>query len=527
MFAENTNHPYKMWVVSNSSQKETIDILKDAKLKGKIFEYLISPVNDGYVSSFLLTLNEIEKRGEKTKYTISVEDDMIPPLLCSRKDIKADWLSQLIYEFERNGDERWGCLSLRLDRTRRVDIDEEKSKIRHYKSAPSTIRIMLTEDLMHPEIYPKLRKHWSTQWFGELFRSIGKRYGCTSHIYMNHEGFAENKGYGSRNDFLTFSENHRTQEIDQPKANLDDKCFLPLSVNTSRDAEEQKLRDEYWANVGKQNKTETKKKSKQRSMAGEIAEKEANGGMILDLGCGNAKVSNSENCVGIDLFPYSNSVDIVSGIDDLYFIESSSISAVVSCHSLEHVSVDTKKVLLEWDRVLKPLGVMIIILPDGEYRNGKSCVEKSHKVCLTKGMMDWILRRMMGYKIERLENISFLRDPKKAFICVARKPVPKVVSPIPSAPKPLSPNPTATNSIPSVQCSQILSATYGTPDARIDVLPIVDEFRSKEETFTVCNKLFTDPCPKKKKELRIKYIWGEVEQDELCVREGEKIRFIS
>ena len=474
MFAENTNHPYKMWVVSNSEQKETIDILKDAKLKGKIFEYIISPSNDGYTAAFQLAMDEIEKRGEETEFVISTEDDMWPPLLNSRKDIDADWMSQLIYEF--NKDERWGSLALRLDRTRRVDIDESKSKVRHYKSAPSTIRCMRTNDLKDSGIRLGLRKHWSTQEFGDLFRSIGKRFGVTTHIYMCHSSYdSENKGYGERNDHLTFSTNHISQGEEQPKPDLDEKTFIPVSINSSRDSAEQELRDEYWANVGKQNKVETKKKSNQRALLGEIAEKEANGGLILDLGCGNAKVSDAENCVGIDLWSYPNSTDIVAGIEDLFFIPKNSVSVICSCHSLEHASIDTKSVLMEWDRTLIPGGIMAIILPDGEYRNGKSICEKSHKVCLSKGTMKWILHYLMGYKIERLENISFLREPAKAFIIVARKPISAPVSrPVPLAAYP--------------SYFTIVSATYGTSEKSIDVKAAIESLVSQGKEVIVSFK---------------------------------------
>jgi len=80
-------------------------------------------------------------------------------------------------------------------------------------------------------------------------------------------------------------------------------------------------------------------------------------GLILDLGCGSHKTT--ENAVGVDVRPVS---DITCSIDKLPFGDNNA-DTIISRHSFEHM-LDPVKTLREWIRILKPLGKMIIVLPD-------------------------------------------------------------------------------------------------------------------------------------------------------------------
>lgn len=83
--------------------------------------------------------------------------------------------------------------------------------------------------------------------------------------------------------------------------------------------------------------------------------------VIYDLGCGRHKTLS--RMIGIDT---KRVADIRASIDDLPMIKSDTADVVVSRHSLEHL-IDPIKALTEWERILKPLGRMIIILPDHEF----------------------------------------------------------------------------------------------------------------------------------------------------------------
>lgn len=85
--------------------------------------------------------------------------------------------------------------------------------------------------------------------------------------------------------------------------------------------------------------------------------------MKLHLGCGNKFI---QGYVHIDIIPYDH-IDHVSSIDDLSFIESNSVDVIYTCHVLEHFKRNqTKRVLEEWFRVLKPNGTLRLAVPDFE-----------------------------------------------------------------------------------------------------------------------------------------------------------------
>lgn len=80
--------------------------------------------------------------------------------------------------------------------------------------------------------------------------------------------------------------------------------------------------------------------------------------VILDLGCGRHKTI--PEAIGIDITP---DTDICCSMDNLSEFKNESVDIIISRHSLEHM-LDPIKTLIEWGRVLRGGGRLIIILPD-------------------------------------------------------------------------------------------------------------------------------------------------------------------
>lgn len=68
---------------------------------------------------------------------------------------------------------------------------------------------------------------------------------------------------------------------------------------------------------------------------------------------------------------------IVDGAKTLPF-KSEIFSLVLANHVVEHLEGDTKKILREWLRVLKPNGVIAAVLPDQQY-NDVLAIDRDHK----------------------------------------------------------------------------------------------------------------------------------------------------
>lgn len=83
--------------------------------------------------------------------------------------------------------------------------------------------------------------------------------------------------------------------------------------------------------------------------------------MKLHLGCGKRHIPGF---VHIDAVDYPH-VDHVATIDALSFIPDESVGLIYNCHVLEHFKRrDIKRVLVEWNRVLRPGGMLRISVPD-------------------------------------------------------------------------------------------------------------------------------------------------------------------
>lgn len=83
--------------------------------------------------------------------------------------------------------------------------------------------------------------------------------------------------------------------------------------------------------------------------------------MNLHLGCGKRYIPGYIHVDAVD-YPH---VDHISTIDNLSFIGDNSVDIIYACHVLEHFKRrEVSRVLGEWQRVLKPGGVLRISVPD-------------------------------------------------------------------------------------------------------------------------------------------------------------------
>jgi len=85
-------------------------------------------------------------------------------------------------------------------------------------------------------------------------------------------------------------------------------------------------------------------------------------GVGLDVGCNEQKVT--PNCIGVDIDP-SVSPDVIADMAQLCWPDNH-FDFVVSSHVLEH-AYDVPNTLSEWRRVVKPGGVVGIVVPHGEH----------------------------------------------------------------------------------------------------------------------------------------------------------------
>lgn len=140
-------------------------------------------------------------------------------------------------------------------------------------------------------------------------------------------------------------------------------------------------------------------------------------GIGVDVGCGQTKIS--PYAIGIDIFPFKP-VNILASGNKLDMFADKSLDYIVSSHVLEHF-LDTKKVLNEWNRILKKGGIIGIISPDGNLLP-ESIFLDGHKVLITKQNLMRIFKKM-NYKKIILRNLSELKNEisKKSILCIYKK----------------------------------------------------------------------------------------------------------
>ncbi len=148
-------------------------------------------------------------------------------------------------------------------------------------------------------------------------------------------------------------------------------------------------------------------------------------GKGIDVGCGSKKTVPS--AIGVDITPKGEygfagsqlfeqcQADVVTSGDNLLMFKKNSLDYVVARHNLEHYQ-DTIKTLLEWRRVLKPGGLLILVLPDDEYVDTIH-LDPSHYHVFTQESSVRFLKTLGGFKVVKVASAI----PKWSFILVAKK----------------------------------------------------------------------------------------------------------
>jgi SAM-dependent methyltransferase len=148
-------------------------------------------------------------------------------------------------------------------------------------------------------------------------------------------------------------------------------------------------------------------------------------GVGLDVGCGSNKTH--PDAIGVDLTPkgqrgvdggQKNEVsqsDIVASGDNLYMFTDQSFDYIVQRHNLEHYQ-DPVKALQEWYRLLKPGGILGMVIPDDRHCDTIK-LDPTHKHVFTPSSLQRILSLIGGFEIAHMGSLLY----HWSFICVARK----------------------------------------------------------------------------------------------------------
>lgn len=83
--------------------------------------------------------------------------------------------------------------------------------------------------------------------------------------------------------------------------------------------------------------------------------------MKLHIGCGKKHLPGFKH---LDIMKYDH-IDYVANADKLDMFEDNTIAEIYACHVLEHFNRnEVKKVIFEWNRALRPDGIIRIAVPD-------------------------------------------------------------------------------------------------------------------------------------------------------------------
>lgn len=148
-------------------------------------------------------------------------------------------------------------------------------------------------------------------------------------------------------------------------------------------------------------------------------------GKGIDVGCGFRKTH--PDAIVIDLLAKGEAgtygcmknmrsvADISASGDNLCMFKDNELDYVISRHNLEHY-IDPVKTLREWKRVLKPDGILGIVLPD-ESKINTITLHPTHKHAFTPESIKNLLELIGDFEIERLEPVI----ENWSFIVIARK----------------------------------------------------------------------------------------------------------
>jgi len=305
----------------------------------------------------------------------------------------------------------YGGISMRIQRVRRVSVDELDELIDTPKNCASVFRVQKKSDIEAIGDFGD-RKHWESVSFRNRMMKFGKKFAIATHIYADHTGFMpKNKGFKDGfSTYHTYSKERVNQGELQPYPKIDVKTNVPIEINEKRDEQEQGKREACW-NYWGVDKRRTHRRAPDQVLLAEYA-KEGKG---LDIGCGRVKCH--KNAIGMDVFPFE-SVGILGDCRDLWMFKDNELDFIVASHTLEHMP-DVKETLKEWIRALKVGGILGIAVPDCE--RAPRAIRGTHKFAFTKQVMKIILEKDgLNTKVIRIEDIK-RSERKPAFLTIAKK----------------------------------------------------------------------------------------------------------
>lgn len=426
-YDKRTFYPHRIIVAHGSPEndedqerdRECIHALKRFKVEGIIDEVLFAKngwdrPNPGQGGLQDMALKWIRENMPAARYVAFSQSDLEPP------DTRPCWLSKMVRLMDTYGDD-YAAIAARIEVTPRLEIDETADLIDSRKSIPSVGRIMKMEDLNAMGERPfGGRVHWESIMASSQIEKLQRKQAFATRVFFSHRGYAPNKGYGEDvTQYHTNAPNKASLYADKPYPKTDPKSMEPLPFQDYRfHKEETEWRDKYWKeHIGLQDENISATTRRRVSYEAISKEMEARGGRWADMGCGKYKFH--KDAVGIDAWPYDG-VNFVGDVFDPWFIEDGYFDGIGASHILEHCKRPIKEALGEWLRILKPRGVMVIVVPDADNRPS-TIVEPSHDRAFTKEVLAQLMGRSMHMKVWRCENLAGCPKNKKDLICVAQK----------------------------------------------------------------------------------------------------------
>jgi predicted SAM-dependent methyltransferase len=148
-------------------------------------------------------------------------------------------------------------------------------------------------------------------------------------------------------------------------------------------------------------------------------------GKGIDVGCGSRKTH--PNAIGVDIRANGEAgtvgceagklsqADISASGDDLAMFRDAELDYVVQRHNLEHYQ-DPVKTLDEWKRVLKPGGVLGMVVPD-DGTVDTIRLDTTHRHVYTQESLSRLLRLIGGFEIIHLGELLH----SWSFVCIAQR----------------------------------------------------------------------------------------------------------
>ena len=402
-----TKYPHRLWVVDNLSTDGSRRWLKTAKAQGYIYEHIFNTENKGLASGLTSGFKYIESRkGGISEYVVTCHDDNIPGLY------EPCWLERLLHLFKKYEPD-YGAMSLRCDRVRRRDIDENNELIDSPTSLATFFRIVRSDDIQKLGYYFTNRPRWESPEIAKSMKKLKKKLAIATHIYCTDTGYAPmNKGFADgTTEHLTHVPERVNQGELQPFPEIDEKTCIPMNINTERDRDEQKKRDayyDYWGRDGNKRHRTLEQK--------ELAEYCKEGNLNLDLGCGMVKCC--KNVLGVDIYPHP-CVYILHDVRDLWMYDNESVDTIVNAHTLEHMP-DAIKTLKEWKRVLKVGGILGIAVPDF-FKKPKYMLKQGHKFPVSLEILEIIFKHILKMRIIRAEHVKGKKEGQYVALVVGKK----------------------------------------------------------------------------------------------------------